>query len=52
MSTLTYQLPDVLAASVKTNLADRNRRTLRVHPGKDLNAGLARLAAAFREALS
>ncbi len=33
-------------------LADRGRRALRVHLGKDLNAGLATLAAAFREALS
>jgi transaldolase/glucose-6-phosphate isomerase len=33
-------------------LADRGRRALRVHLGKDLNAGLATLAKAFREALS
>jgi transaldolase / glucose-6-phosphate isomerase len=33
-------------------LADRGRRALRLHLGKDLNAGLATLAAAFREALS
>jgi transaldolase / glucose-6-phosphate isomerase len=32
-------------------LADRGRRALRVHLGKDLNAGLATLAKAFREAL-
>ncbi len=32
-------------------LADRGRRALRVHLGKDLNAGLASLAAAFHEAL-
>jgi transaldolase/glucose-6-phosphate isomerase len=32
-------------------LADRGRRALRVHLGKDLNAGLATLAKAFRQAL-
>ncbi len=32
-------------------LADRGRRALRVHLGKNLNAGLATLAKAFREAL-
>jgi hypothetical protein len=32
-------------------LANRGRRALRVHLGKDLNAGLATLAKAFREAL-
>jgi hypothetical protein len=33
-------------------LAERGRRALRVHLGKDLGAGLARLSAAFRQALS
>ena len=33
-------------------LAQRDRRALRVHLGKDLGSGLARLAAAFRKALS
>jgi transaldolase/glucose-6-phosphate isomerase len=33
-------------------LADRGRRALRVHLGKDLDAGLATLGKAFREALS
>jgi transaldolase/glucose-6-phosphate isomerase len=32
-------------------LADRGRRALRVHLGKDLKADLAKLAAAFKEAL-
>jgi transaldolase / glucose-6-phosphate isomerase len=32
-------------------LADRGRRALRVHLGKDLNSGLATLAKAFREAM-
>ena len=32
-------------------LADRGRRALRVHLGKDLKADLAKLAAAFRQAL-
>ena len=33
-------------------LAERGRRALRVHLGKDLNAGLATLAAAIKEGLS
>jgi transaldolase / glucose-6-phosphate isomerase len=33
-------------------LADRGRRALRVHLGKDVNAGLTNLAKAVREALS
>ena len=33
-------------------LADRGRRALRVHLGKDLQAGLERLKTAFRQALS
>ena len=33
-------------------LAERGRRALRVHLGKDLAAGLAKLSAAFRQALS
>jgi transaldolase / glucose-6-phosphate isomerase len=32
-------------------LADRGRRALRVHLGKDVNAGLDNLAKAVREAL-
>jgi len=33
-------------------LADRGRRALRVHLGKDLEAGLSRLEKAFGEALN
>jgi transaldolase / glucose-6-phosphate isomerase len=33
-------------------LAERGRRALRVHLGKDLDSGLAKLQAAFREALN
>jgi transaldolase/glucose-6-phosphate isomerase len=33
-------------------LADRGRRALRVHLGKDVDAGLANLAKAIREALN
>ncbi len=33
-------------------LAERGRRALRVHLGKDLAGGLAKLSAAFRQALS
>ena len=33
-------------------LAERGRRALRVHLGKDLEAGLATLAAAFHQALT
>jgi transaldolase/glucose-6-phosphate isomerase len=32
-------------------LAERGRRALRIHLGKDLQSGLAKLAAAFRSAL-
>ncbi len=33
-------------------LVERGRRALRIHLGKDLKAGLARLKAAFQEALN
>jgi transaldolase/glucose-6-phosphate isomerase len=33
-------------------LADRGRRALRVHLGKDVNAGLAAVSRAVKEALS
>ena len=33
-------------------LADRGRRALRIHLGKDVNAGIANLAKAVREALN
>ncbi len=33
-------------------LAERGRRALRIHLGKDLKAGLSALQAAFREAIS
>ena len=33
-------------------LAERGRRALRVHLGKDLESGLAKLTAAFKQALN
>ncbi|HZQ70445.1 MAG TPA: bifunctional transaldolase/phosoglucose isomerase [Terriglobales bacterium] len=49
-----YTFGTVKAAQARGDfqvLAERGRRALRVHLGKDLKSGLGRLAAAFREAL-
>jgi transaldolase / glucose-6-phosphate isomerase len=49
-----YTLGIVKAAQARGDfqvLADRGRRALRVHLGKDVDAGLANLAKAVREAL-
>ncbi len=51
----TYTFGIVKAAQARGDfqvLAERGRRALRVHLGKDLAAGLDRLAAAFRQALT
>ena len=50
----TYTFGVVKAAQARGDfqvLAERGRRALRVHLGKDLASGLARLSAAFRQAL-
>jgi transaldolase/glucose-6-phosphate isomerase len=50
-----YTFGTVKAAQARGDfqvLAERGRRALRVHLGKDINTGLAELAAAFRQALS
>jgi transaldolase / glucose-6-phosphate isomerase len=51
----TYTFGIVKAAQARGDfqvLAERGRRALRVHLGKDLSAGLDRLAAAFHQALT
>jgi transaldolase/glucose-6-phosphate isomerase len=51
----TYTFGVVKAAQARGDfqvLAERGRRALRVHLGKDLAAGLARLSAAFHQALT